>query len=786
MNAENMTGNTLGQYELREILGVGGMGAVYRAYQKRLKRDVAIKILPAHLAAEPDYIERFNREAEVAAALEHPHIVPVIDYGTQDGISYIVMRLLLGGTLAERVADTDSTVQYLPTLNEVVVLMRQLGSALDYAHTQGVIHRDIKPSNVMFDPHGNAYLVDFGIAKLVDVAPHVTNTGFLMGTPAYMAPEQWRSETLTPATDQYMLAVMIYSLITGQLPFKAPTPYALMNKHLEEFPTPPQVFRPDLPLIITDILYRALAKYPEERFPTVKTFVGAFEHGILGHRWADNDLYTFNLPKRMTNAEGEPGSTITQELPSLALPRPTPPAQPNRAMWSLGAVVLVVVLALGAFWLLSTRSSKSEANTLSSTSPTSTLPLASPVEIAAEVTEAPDRAVLIAQGTLPAVMTTAINADWQPIITPFAGIDMALVPSGCFAMGSADGDPNEAPVHLQCLDAPFWIDQSEITNGQFSAADGRAIKRRASQDNAEPRTNVSWHEAQAFCETRGGRLPTEAEWEYAARGPESVLYPWGNDGLDQNTLAQATLEVDSSWVGAVHMSDNAWEWVYSVMQPYPYSVDMSLKSDRSVQDYVIRGGSTDDDGGSTRTSARASATTSSPSIGFRCLIPFSDSDSIVLATSTNTPEGSTPTATNGPSSTPSRTARPSNTPDSPLYTNVSPPTDSGSSQTQPSNTPRPTSTPTRRPTSTSTPVPPSDTPQPTNTPVPPSDTPLPTDTPIPPSNTPEPTQTSIPDTDGDGITDDQDLCPDIQGVPEENGCPPRGNEAGDTATPEGA
>jgi serine/threonine-protein kinase len=168
MGVQNLTGQTLGQYELRELLGAGGMGAVYRAYQPSLQRTVAIKVLKPELTSDPGYIERFTREARTSAALEHPNIIPIIDYGTQQDISYLVMRLLTGGSLSERVAQRAGTEHPLPSLGEIADLLRQVGSALDYAHNQGVIHRDIKPSNIMFDNHGNAYVVDFGIAKLLE------------------------------------------------------------------------------------------------------------------------------------------------------------------------------------------------------------------------------------------------------------------------------------------------------------------------------------------------------------------------------------------------------------------------------------------------------------------------------------------------------------------------------------------------------------------------------------------------------------------------------------------
>jgi len=292
MTFENLSGKQFGQYELRELLGLGGMGAVYRGYQRSLKREVAIKVLTPQLAQQPDYITRFNREAETAATLEHRHIVPIYDYGTHQGTAYVVMRLLSGGTLTDRIALHTHQGLSLPSLGEVAQVLGQLAAALDYAHKRGVIHRDIKPSNVMFDDEGSAYLVDFGIAKLLYATASMTGTGMILGTPAYMAPEQWRAEDLTGAADQYALGVMVYALVTGRPPFDAPTPHALMYKHLNEPPPPPNTIRPDVPQSVADAIGHALAKAPEDRYPGVLTFARVFEEATRGHTGEATGFFT--------------------------------------------------------------------------------------------------------------------------------------------------------------------------------------------------------------------------------------------------------------------------------------------------------------------------------------------------------------------------------------------------------------------------------------------------------------------------------------------------------------
>jgi serine/threonine protein kinase len=280
MATQSFAGQLLGQYQLLEFLGAGGMGAVYRAQQTSLKRIVAVKILTPSLISQPGSIERFNREAETAASLEHGNIVPIYDYGIQRDISYVVMRLLTGGSLADRLRRRAFEEQSLPTLRDTANLLIALGSALDHAHSRGVIHRDIKPANVMFDDRGTPYLVDFGIAKLLNATSGLTSTGAAIGSPAYMPPEQWLNAPVTSASDEYALAASAYELVTGQLPFNAATPYALMVMHLHDAPTPVQTLRPNASHALQNVFARALAKAPEDRYPTCSEFAEEFQAAV--------------------------------------------------------------------------------------------------------------------------------------------------------------------------------------------------------------------------------------------------------------------------------------------------------------------------------------------------------------------------------------------------------------------------------------------------------------------------------------------------------------------------
>src|SRR6266851_7595428 len=277
MSVQPLAGYLLGQYQVQELLGAGSMGAVYRGYQLNLKREVAIKILATGFAAQAEYRERFTREAEIVARLEHAHIVPIYDFGIQDTMPYIVMRLLSGGTLYARMEQQLVREKRLASIVEVCTLLKQLASALSYAHSQGIVHRDVKLSNVMFDNQGVSYLTDFGLAKMADASHALSGSNAISGTPSYMAPEQWRSERVGPATDQYALAVLTYTYLTGRLPFEAPTPHGLMYKHLSELPIPPHQLHEAIPRATSQVLQRALAKNPAHRFNTVTDFAEAFE-----------------------------------------------------------------------------------------------------------------------------------------------------------------------------------------------------------------------------------------------------------------------------------------------------------------------------------------------------------------------------------------------------------------------------------------------------------------------------------------------------------------------------
>lgn len=256
-----MIGTRVGPYEIIEEIGKGGMATVYRAYQPSVDRYVAIKVIHKAIAGDAGGLERFDREARLVARLEHPHLLPVYDYNAQHDPPYIVMRYLESGTLKD-VLDQSGPL----ALRDIAYMMRQITSALDYAHRQGVIHRDIKPSNIMVDQDGNAFLMDFGIARIREGGAGLTQTGIAVGTPGYMSPEQGMGDAIDHRSDIYALGVMLYQMATGKLPYASETPMGLILKHIQEPVPSARAANRDLPEGFDAIIARAMAKQREDRY----------------------------------------------------------------------------------------------------------------------------------------------------------------------------------------------------------------------------------------------------------------------------------------------------------------------------------------------------------------------------------------------------------------------------------------------------------------------------------------------------------------------------------------
>jgi len=340
---KGLIGETLGKYRIVEHLGHGGMAEVYKAYQESLDRYVAIKILHPFLAQEEGFLARFRREAKAVAALRHSNIIQVFDfdYDSERDIYYMVMEYIDGPSLKVRLRELAQRGERLP-LAEIVHIAAAVADALDYAHRRGMVHRDVKPANVMFTGEGQVILTDFGIAKMVNVTG-LTASGAMVGTPAYMAPEQGMGEAGDERSDIYSLGVMLYEMATGVLPFEADTPMGVVLKHINEPLPPPRSVRPDLPVALERVIIRALAKDPNQRYQTAAAMAADLRRVLVEEGRSSLEDTMAIAPMAQTMA-----------VAPVAPPK-APSARParRRRWWLLVplAMVAVALVALLAIWM---------------------------------------------------------------------------------------------------------------------------------------------------------------------------------------------------------------------------------------------------------------------------------------------------------------------------------------------------------------------------------------------------------------------------------------------------
>ena len=266
----------IGRYEIKSELGRGGMATVYRAYDPSFAREVAIKVLPREMMHDPQFRARFEREIKMVAALEHPSIVPVYDVGEEDGQPYFVMRFMTGGSLSSRIAQGK-----LP-LEETARIIEKIAQGLTYAHKKGIIHRDLKPDNILFDDNDNPFITDFGIAKLTEsTGGNLTGSG-VIGTPAYMSPEQAQGNPIDSRSDIYGLGVIVYQMLSGQQPYNADTPMGVVVKHITE--PVPEILQvtPSLPYDVDQIIRSSMAKDKNKRYDTAVDLSKALNMAAFG------------------------------------------------------------------------------------------------------------------------------------------------------------------------------------------------------------------------------------------------------------------------------------------------------------------------------------------------------------------------------------------------------------------------------------------------------------------------------------------------------------------------
>jgi serine/threonine protein kinase len=387
---DNLIGKTLGQYQIIEVAGKGGMAVVYKAFQPSLNRYVALKVLPDYLAQDEQFVMRFEHEARAAAALRHPNIMVIYDVGQEGNTHYIAAEYLEGTTLAQAMSQQHGPLPLPRSVN----IINQLASALDFAHARGLVHRDIKPSNAFIGADDHVTLTDFGIAKALQGGAQMTRTGTMVGTPEYMSPEQAEGRPIDQRSDIYSLGVMLYQLLTGRVPFQADTPTAVLLAHVTQAPQPPTQLNPSIPLAVEAVVLRSLAKRPEGRFPTAGEFARALTLAASGA------AASASLPPTIIAGQPTPTPPPVYTPPPASQPgyaphTPTPPPMPpqrksggggNWLLWgglALAAVAFVCVVSLVLLFAIGSSGGKPTAPpnvTLATPVP--------PTQLAAHVTSA--------------------------------------------------------------------------------------------------------------------------------------------------------------------------------------------------------------------------------------------------------------------------------------------------------------------------------------------------------------------------------------------------------------
>jgi formylglycine-generating enzyme required for sulfatase activity len=610
-----------GKLRLQAPLGQGGMGVVWAARHLTLEIDVAVKLIrPERVAADPALVARFEREARATARIAHPHVVQVMDYGAVDGaVPYLVMELLRGASLGE-LLERGGRLSFATARS----LVQQVGSALESAHEHGVVHRDVKPHNVFLTQGSEGTplfvkVLDFGVAKMLSdtQAPggsaELTETGVVLGSAPYMSPEQLEgSKNVDLRSDLWSLAVIAYEVLTGARPFQGSSFVAVGAAVLKGTYQPASELRPDLPASIDDWFAKALCLDPDGRFQSARAMVAAF---------ADQE----SPPAEA--GEPEPDARPSASAAAVA---PAPPgstashapvaAAPGPRRWLRRRVVLLVAAAVAAV-----------AGGAGLAAPGRTVGSAG----------CPGGMVVIGGATFP--MGSAVEGETPSDETPPHGV---TVPSFCL-------DVTEVTVaaYAACTtcERPRMTVEFEGLTPNGRTAWSPFCNGPEARDH--PVNCVDWHQAQAYCANQGKRLPTEAEWELAARGPERRTYPWGNAppsskrlnacGLecsrmltdrrdtvgkgpwfamfDEDDSAPATAPVGrypagATPAGVMDLAGNVWEWTSS---PYcPYGADDCGDSRR-----VLRGGGWDTVESQDVRAARrypSTPTARGKSIGFRC------------------------------------------------------------------------------------------------------------------------------------------------------------------------
>ena len=547
------------KYHVLCRIGGGGMAQVFLARHRMHGGLFAVKVLVDHLAQDSRVVARFEQEARMAATLAtHPNIVPVFDIGSGAGLHYMIMQFIPGEDLASYLRREGRLS--LPDAANVVV---QAAEALSCAEARRIVHRDLKPANMLLDESGRIKLLDFGISRIADFADGLTRPGESVGTPFYMSPEQIRGEACDIRSDLYSLGVVFFELISGRRPFENESATAIQIAHLSS-PAPSLLsLDPGLPAGCDDMVQKLLAKQPEDRYlSTAELLQDLTAHGAKSGAGSLRPNINVALQQAIAGAEAIPLEETTARTRAVQAPTPVQPAP---------GIATVVSMPPAA--------------------PDSPTPIAAPAEtksrskwivigaLAALAVIAAIALIVLRPSKAPnanqAVKSGGAQAAPPPIYSDEHG-RMLLVGAGPFHFGQ----PGASDATTMDLPA-FYVDETEVSNAEyrrFCEGTGHAAPQTADYNKHPdfPVSGISYADAQAYASWAGKRLPSEAEWEKAARGADQRTFPWGDIAWTTGVPSQlqsVTSQPDKrSPYGAYNMAGNVWEWTSTGYAPQPSDI----------------------------------------------------------------------------------------------------------------------------------------------------------------------------------------------------------------------